>query len=83
MPVIDSVVLRNLGLRLPASGSKDRLARICEVHSTLRSSLEVFVRTEHGQYLVRRFRETYAAADITEIKMLDFVLWQTRTSDDY
>jgi hypothetical protein len=28
--------------------------------------------------LVKRFRATYPKADVTEIKVLDLVLWQTR-----
>ena len=78
MPVIDSVVLRNLDLRLPASNSKDRLAGICQLHSRLLSSFDEFLATDSGRYLVRRFREIYPEARISKIKMLDLVLWQTR-----
>jgi hypothetical protein len=78
MPVIDSVVLRNLSLKLPAFNSKDRLLRICQLHEGLRSSLHDFLETGDGRYLVRRFRGIYPDARITEIKMLDLVLWQTR-----
>jgi hypothetical protein len=78
MPVIDSVVLRNLNLRLPASGSRQRIARIQEIHSRLVTCFKEFLTTEMGRYLVERFRDEYPAANITEIKMLDLVLWQTR-----
>lgn len=80
MPVIDSIVLRNLNLRLPASNSKDRAARICQLHTTLLAYFNKFLSMEKGKYLVQRFRETYPDADVTEIKMLDLVLWQTRPS---
>lgn len=80
MPVIDSIVLRNLNLRLPASTSKRRVARIQEIHNELVSSFKEFLTTEMGRHLVARFREEYPAANITEIKMLDLVLWQTRPS---
>ena len=78
MPVIDSIVLRNLGVRLPAYGSDGRRSRIVELHRRLLSSLTVFLKTDVGRYLVKRFRATYPEADVTEIKMLDLVLWQTR-----
>jgi hypothetical protein len=78
MPVIDSIVLRNLDVRLPAYGSDRRRGRIVELHGRLLSSLTVFLKTDVGRYLVRRFRATYPEADVTEIKMLDLVLWQTR-----
>ena len=78
MPVIDSIVLRNLNLRLPASSSKQRIARIQELHSTLVACFKEFLTTETGRHLVERFRHEYPSANITEIKMLDLVLWQTR-----
>ena len=81
MPVIDSIVLRNLNLKLPASSSKDRLARICELHATMVISFNEFLSTENGKYLIQRFHAKYQEANVTEIKMLDLVLWQTRPDD--
>jgi hypothetical protein len=78
MPVIDSIVLRNLGLRLPASSSKQRLSRIEELHSSLVICFKEFLTTKIGRHLVRRFRDEYPDANITEIKMLDLVLWRTK-----
>ncbi len=46
MPVIDSVVLRNLNLRLPASSSRQRSARIHEIHSRLVTCFRDFLTTE-------------------------------------
>jgi hypothetical protein len=80
MPVIDSLVLRNLGLRLPSSKSTRRLAEVEALHRTLEARFSEFLTTSTGRYLVERFRETYPAATMTEIKMLDLVLWQTRPS---
>jgi hypothetical protein len=78
MPVIDSIVLRNLKLKLPAWNSKDRLARICELHSALVVDFNEFLSAEKGKYLVRQFHAMYPGADVTDIKILDLVLWQTR-----
>jgi hypothetical protein len=78
MPVIDSVVLRNLGARLPAYGAKRRRARIVELHGRLVATFHEFPATEAGRCLVGRFRAAYPDARVTEMKMLDFVLWQTR-----
>lgn len=38
-----------------------------------------FLTTDTGRYLVTRFRDEYPDANVTEVKMLDLVLWQTRT----
>lgn len=37
-----------------------------------------FLKTENGKYLVEQFVREYPNAKISKIKMLDFVLWQTR-----
>lgn len=78
MPIIDSVVLKNLQLRLPAASSKDRVNRIHQLHSSLLSCCRDYLATEDGKYLVKRFRETYVATEVSDIKMLDLVVWQTR-----
>ena len=76
-PVIDAFVLQNLGLRLPAYGASNRAGRICEVHRTLVAAFSGFLANEAGNYLVTEFRRAYPGTGITEVKMLDLVLWQT------
>jgi hypothetical protein len=78
MPVIDSIILRNVELKLPGYNVRDRAVRLEQLHATLVSWFNGFLATQTGRYLVKRFREEYPSARITEIKMLDFVLWQTR-----
>src|SRR5438128_1600628 len=70
MPVIDSIVLRNLGVRLPAYGSHDRASRICRIHASLVGCFKDYLATVDGKYLVKRFREAYDGIDVSEIKML-------------
>lgn len=83
MPVIDSIVLRNLNLRLPAYTSKDRVARMGQLHATLRSCFSDFLTTEAGRYLVERFCARYPNANISKVKMLGLVLWQTRPNNAF
>ena len=79
MPVIDSVVLKNLGLRLPRHGAANRAARIEQVYEELVGAFAPFLATTDGRHLIHQFRTVSPTADITEVKMVDFVLWQTRT----
>lgn len=81
MPVIDSVVLRNVNLSLPRYNLTDRTSRLERLHETLVSWFHAFLTTESGCYLVKRFREEYPDATISEVKMLDLVLWQTRPTN--
>jgi hypothetical protein len=78
MPVIDQFVLKNVGLRLPYATATNRKNRIIEVYENLIREFQVFLETEMGAYLVKKFKENFPAANITRTKMVDLVLWQTR-----
>lgn len=45
---------------------------------TLCELFAAYLMTSNGRYLVQQFHGTYPEVAITEIKMLDLVLWQTR-----
>lgn len=78
-PVIDKFVLANVGLALPYAAAKNRQERILLTYENLTVQFEIFLNnSENGRYLVNRFREQFPKYSVTEIKMVDFVLWQTR-----
>ena len=77
-PVIDSVVLKNVGLRLPPAGTFRRLERTVELHDKLSTRYLDFLGTDAGQFVVARFDATYPKAGVTDVKKLDLVLWQAR-----
>lgn len=78
-PVIDSFVLKNLGLKLPPPGAAEvRLPRIEALYDRLVQTYDEFLDSEAGRYLVDRFVESYPERPVTPVKMLDLVLWQTR-----
>jgi hypothetical protein len=76
-PVIDAFVLRNVGLRLPPHAAADRAERIDEIYGELISVFSTFLSGERGSYLISAFGRTYPDARVTNVKMLDLVLWQT------
>lgn len=77
-PVIDSVVLRNLGLRLPAAAASNRFAQLCDLHNRLGELYSAYLVSDAGRDLVALFRVAYPASQVTDIKILDLVLWQSR-----
>lgn len=77
-PMIDAFVLKNVGLRLPSYAADDRADRICEVYAELIAGFSAFLAGDDGKYLVSAFSRTYPRTEITEVKKLDLVLWQTR-----
>lgn len=77
LPVVDSIVLDNVGGKIPPSGSENRWARILELYDRMRMMCEEFLPTETGVYLVEQFQRRYGQ-EVTETKMLDLVLWRSR-----
>lgn len=77
-PVIDEFVLKNAGLKLPYPKAKNRESRLIKVHADLSKEISVFLQHRNGKYLVQKFKEKFPSAKITELKMVDLVLWQTR-----
>jgi hypothetical protein len=73
LPVIDRLVRDNLGLVRASSTENAK-----QNHQKIREQYTEFLSTENGKYLIRRFAETYPEARITHVKILDFILWQTR-----
>ena len=79
LPIIDSVVLQNVGLRLPAPGVPHRLQRVVEAHEELARCFAAFLDSDTGAYLLDRFEATYPRSRVTKVKALDLVLWQDRS----
>lgn len=77
-PVIDSVVLQNVGLRLPPPSASDRLAQIVRVHAQLGSWYHEQLASAAGAKVVHLFREAYPNVQVSDTKALDLVLWQIR-----
>jgi hypothetical protein len=78
MPVIDSIVLKNLNTRLPYQNDPDRFDTICALHEEINRCYSEYLQSEQGKYLVSQFQNAYPNAEVTEVKMLDLVLWQSR-----
>jgi hypothetical protein len=73
LPVIDSWVRDNLCLSRASSTENAK-----EIHQKICEQYAEFLSTETGEYLIKRFAQAYPETHITHVKMLDFVLWQTR-----
>lgn len=77
-PVIDKFVLENAGLKLPYPYASGRVQKIVQIYKQLQKRFENFLETENGWYLVELFKEEYPGINITNTKMADLVLWQSR-----
>jgi hypothetical protein len=77
MPVLDSVVLKNLGLKLPVS-PKNKFQSVVNVYSQLENQLNELLTSSSGQKAISMFRLKFPNAQVTDIKILDLILWQSR-----
>ncbi len=81
LPVIDSIVLKNLNISLPSTGSVDsRIEQVARLHEGMAAAFSSYLRTARGRRLVTAFRAKYPDVMVTETKMLDLVLWKTRSA---
>ena len=80
MPVIDSVVLGILKAKVPGPLTLNRLQEVSFLHQEMSRCYEEFLKSENGRDLVNLFEATYPVESqrLSEVKMLDFILWQTR-----
>jgi hypothetical protein len=85
LPIIDRHVLSYIGRKLPSpyKENKERIAAIITLHKEMEREFNAFLKTESGKYLLERFRKEYPHSKISEMKMLDFVLWQSGGKNEH
>lgn len=77
-PVIDSVVLKNLGCKLATAKTPQRMHAIESLHGALQQNVQSFLASSGGKSLVADFQALYPSHLISQEKMVDLVLWQMR-----
>jgi len=79
-PVIDKFVLEYFGLSLPHQHETNRELKAVMVYDALTSKYMAFMSELIASAICARFSAKYPWADITDLKKVDLVLWQTRTT---
>lgn len=74
MPVIDSVVLKNIN----AGKVINEIDEVVNLYSDMQKLYSEFLDSKQGKFLVKEFDKYYKNNNLTSVKKLDFVLWQTR-----
>jgi hypothetical protein len=78
LPIWDSVVLNNLRLKPPAYYCKNRIEEIISLYEEIKNWYKKYLETEDGKLVIGLFDREYPSTGITDIKKVDFVLWQIR-----
>jgi len=80
LPVIDKFVLKNLNMRLPYFSKSDREHETVEVYKQLCAKYDELLASAKGRMICKKFQRKYRDSEITEVKMIDLVLWKIRES---
>lgn len=78
LPIWDSVVLSNFSLKAPAYNRKNRLEELIVLYDLIIEKYNKLLDDEAGKIITELFERQYPKTGITDIKKVDFVLWQTR-----
>ncbi len=78
LPVWDSVVLNNLGLKSPAYGGTNRRRKIIDIYSKITDWYGSFLVSEKGKMALDLFDMHFPDRPLTSLKKVDLILWQIR-----
>lgn len=78
LPVWDSVVTKNhFGINAPVV-KKDKEQKIIERYQLYSERYCEYLRSDEGQMLIQKFDEAFPDREISDVKKIDFILWQDR-----
>jgi Ca2+-binding EF-hand superfamily protein len=77
-PIIDQYVLKNIGLKLPYTYAKDRFNKTVKLYDDVSDWYSTYLKTDDAKKMIQCFDQVYPNAEITKIKKIDLILWQTR-----
>jgi hypothetical protein len=79
LPVWDSVVLGHASLKSPLYTSKNKVHQAEMVYNKLEMWHRVLMKSDQGTLILQTFRDMVLEHDkISDLKKIDFVLWQSR-----
>lgn len=81
-PVIDSKVFKNMGLRLPGYAHPEtRRDRIIDAYMELDRRMQGILDSDLGALLVHEFEKEYGKSIVSNMKMLDLILWKSESPE--
>ena len=79
MPIWDKIVTTDhFGYKLPYPKAKEREQRIVNLYEAYCESFMAYMESEEGKSIIRMFDEKFPDSGLTDVKKVDFVLWQDR-----
>ena len=79
MPIWDSYVLKNLGLKLKGTNKELRFSLAVVLYDNICSWYRDFLKTDEAKELLSLFDQAFPEfRDITDVKKIDFIIWALR-----
>lgn len=66
----------HFGYKIPAHGTKERVQKALDRYERYKSDFFKYMASEDGRAIVRAFDEAFPQSGLTDLKKVDFVLWQ-------
>ena len=83
MPIWDQFVLKNLGLKLTGSDSKEKLGNAIVLYEEIQKWYENYLKTDNAKECLAFFDETFVDYKwMTDVKKIDFFLWNMREDEE-
>ena len=78
-PIWDSIVtVRHFGIKAPYASAKDREEACCQRYIEFENRFNAFMKSADGQALINLFDKRFPGNGISNVKKIDFILWQDR-----
>ncbi len=78
MPIWDSFVIKNIWFKAPSQTSKNRFNETIYLYEKMRYIYQIILKSEKGRDMINLFDLNIPNSWITDIKKIDFILWQLR-----
>ena len=78
-PVWDSIVAGDhFGIKAPYASVKDRLRKAIDRYKDYQCSYMQFLKTPEARQMIAAFCNKFPDSEISDVKKIDFILWQDR-----
>ena len=81
MPIIDQYVLKNLNLKIKGNTKDDKLKSTKEVYKELVKIEKEKLNNKDIKKAIDDFKNYFPEYNLSDIKILDYILWNTRDED--
>ena len=78
MPIWDQYVLKNLNLKVSGKTKKEKLDNTIKTYYEIVEREKEELKREDIKQLIKEFKQNFKEYEISEIKILDYILWNSR-----